>query len=283
MGESNMLWYEALILGIIQGLTEFIPVSSSGHLVVTPLLFGWDSQPLVFDLILHLGTATALIYYFRFDLLNIAKNLFSEIENEKKDANKYTYESQLGIFIIIGSIPAALLGYFLDDFIESTFRSIFSVAILLLLGSILMFYAEYRNSKIEFKSGVTARKSFFIGLFQSLALFPGFSRSGSTLSGGMLLGLDREYAARFSFLLSIPVILGAAILKIASASDVELMQVGLSAIVLGYFSSTVVGYMAIKFLLNFLKNHSLYIFVIYRILLAGILFLFSTGYLDLLI
>ncbi len=270
-----MIWYQALVLGIVQGLTEFLPISSSGHLVILPFVFGWNNQPLVFDLILHLGTAVALITYFRNDIKKIAQSLISEINNEKKKADKYSYESKLGLFIILGSVPAALIGYFLEDFIESAFRGVGTTAILLFLGSMLMLYAEFKYSKREFHSDLTGKKSLLIGLFQTLALFPGFSRSGSTISGGMLLGLHREYAARFSFLLSIPIVLGAASFKVISASNAELAEVGLVPLILGFTASFIVGYMALDVLLKFLKTRSLYAFIVYRLLLVVFLTLFS--------
>lgn len=275
-----MPWYEALILGAVQGLTEFLPISSSGHLVALPYLFGWDHQPLVFDLILHLGTATALIVYFRYDLLNILRVMFSEIEDEKKKADKYSYETKMGLYIILGSVPAALIGYFLDDFIENAFRGILTVGILLTVGSLLMILAEKIYSKREWHGDLDPKKAILIGLFQCLALFPGMSRSGSTISGGMILGLHREYAARFSFLMSIPIVIGAAIFKVVSASNSELAEVGLVAIILGFASSYFVGIYAIKFLLKFLQQRSLYVFIIYRLILAAALILFSFGYLS---
>ncbi len=270
-----MIWYQALTLGIVQGLTEFLPISSSGHLVILPYIFGWTNQPLVFDLILHLGTAVALIAYFREDIKKIILSLLTELNNEKKPANKYSYESKLGLFIVLGSVPAALLGYFLEDYIEATFRGVGTTAVLLFLGSMLMLFAELRYSRREFHTELTGLKSLQIGLFQTLALFPGFSRSGSTISGGMILGLPREYAARFSFLLSIPIVLGAATFKIVSASNAELAEVGLVPLILGFSSSFIVGYFALDVLLKFLKTRSLYVFIIYRLLLVMFLTLFS--------
>lgn len=275
-----MPWYEALVLGIVQGLTEFIPVSSSGHLVVFPYIFNWENQPLVFDLVLHLGTVTALLFYFKKDILNIVLSIlgsfgiFGEKEYPKTIPGTNLSGLNFAIYLFLGSLPAAILGYFLDNFIEDVFRGVFTVSILLFIGSILMFFAEMRYRRMESFKEPNIKRSIVIGFFQSLALFPGMSRSGSTLSGGMLMGLSREYAARFSFLMSMPIIAGAAVLKLITSSSSEISALGTSSILLGYFSSFIVGYFAISFLLKFLKNNSLYVFIMYRIVLSVILLIF---------
>ena len=268
---------KALLSGVIQGLTEFLPVSSSGHLVIFSTLLDGTPDPLVFDLILHIGTLLALIYYFRFDLLNIFKSLNSELSQDGLDPAKFTYEGKLGLFVLIGSLPAAILGYFLEAIIEDSFRSILAVAITLFIGSLLMLYAEIRYSRYQFFKELTGLRALAMGFFQSLALFPGMSRSGATISGGMLLGLHRENAARFSFLMSIPVIVGATIFKFLSAGiDAQLQEVGLVAVLIGLFSSFVVGYFSIDVLLKMLKTRSLYFFIAYRTLL--VIFLLYIAY-----
>ena len=216
-----------------------------------PELLGWGVQPLVFDTVLHLGTALALVIFFFGDLINAV------FKNRK-----------ILWFLLLGSIPAGLLGYFFEHYFENVFRGIGYVILFLFLGTILMAVAE-KFSRVKAEE-VTGIKAFVIGLFQSLALFPGFSRSGSTISGGMLLGLKREEAARFSFLLSIPIVVGATIYKVISSFEIVS---GISYLVLGmgFISSFLVGILAIRFLLNFLKKNSLNWFVLYRVLL--ILFL----------
>lgn len=250
-----MTYLQAIVLGITQGLTEFLPVSSSGHLIIIPSLFGWETQPLVFDTVLHLGTAGALIVYFFKDLINA---FFKEIK--------------IGIMILAGSIPAGIIGLFLDSKIESTFRGVEYVVIFLVLGSLLMYFAENFGSNTSEKQ-VTLEKSFAIGLFQALALLPGVSRSGSTISGGMILGLNREKAARFSFLLSVPIVVAAGGFKVLSSLD-TIHQISLPVLGAGFLSSFLVGIVAIDLLLKFLKSHKLYIFIIYRLFLA--LFLLFT-------
>lgn len=247
--------FQALVLGVLQGLTEFLPISSSGHLIILPNLLGWQTQPLVFDTTLHLGTSLALIVYFWKDLLKIL-----------------TIERKLGYLIILGSIPAAILGFVFESLIENTFRSVFYVGIFLLLGTVVMLAAEQFGKWRENKE-IDTRKSLIIGFFQALALLPGFSRSGATISGGMMLGLNRASAARFSFLLAIPVIVGAGLFK-AFDSWGTLQSVSSEALLAGFMSSFVVGILAIRFMLNFLRKRGLGVFIIYRILLILGLFFY---------
>lgn len=239
----------ALILGIIQGLTEFLPVSSSGHLIIFPSLFGWETQPLAFDTTLHLGTVAALIVYFWKDLLNIV-----------------TKDRKLGLLIVVGSAPAAIAGLFLDGLVESAFRDVSYVILFLLLGSALMFAAE-KLGKWKQDKEITLKSSILTGMFQALALFPGISRSGSTISGGMLQGLGREKAARFSFLLSIPIVVAAGVFKVVDSLSVLGAEPS-GTLIVGFLSSFVVGMFAIGFMLKFLQTKSLNIFIIYRVLLS---------------
>lgn len=244
-----MNFFQALTLGIVQGLTEFLPVSSSGHLIIFPVLLGWEIQSLAFDTMLHLGTACALIIFF-------FKDIFNMIRSDRK----------LAINIILGSVPAGIIGFFLESVIENVFRGVFYVSIFLLVGSALMLYATklgplMKEKEIDAKVGLT------VGLFQALALLPGISRSGATISGGLLMGLPREKAARFSFLLSIPIVVGAGLFKLIKSIN-GLDSVGLDILLVGFLSSFIVGMFAIKFMLNFLKKNGLEVFVVYRILLS---------------
>lgn len=247
---------QALILGIVQGLTEFLPISSSGHLVLIPKLFGWEYQSLAFDTVLHLGTALALVIYFYKDLLEVIKS------------------KKLILLLLIGSIPAGVLGLFFNDYFEFYFRTTNWVVTFLLVGSVVMWLAEksfskvWNNERVSDFSKITNKKAFIIGMFQSLALFPGMSRSGSSISGGMLLGLSREAAARFSFLLAIPAVVAATLFKLVDSSAEISFDLSL---LVGFLSSFLVGLVAIKFLLNFLKSNSLNSFILYRIVLSLIL------------
>lgn len=278
-----MLWYEALFLGLVQGLTEFLPVSSSGHLVLVPKILGWNSQPLAFDVVLHLGTTIALIFYFWQDLVKILRGFFSDLISYKFNFSKYGFDALIGWYILLGSVPALIFGVFLGSYIENTFRSILSVAIFLIAGSFLLLFAELFWSKKSHLSDETdeksqssmkslsSKKAFVIGIFQSFALFPGISRSGATISGGIFSGLSRAQSARFSFLLSMPVIVGASLFKIIETFNTDLVAVGVLPLVIGFFSSLLVGLFAIDFLLKFLKSRSLYVFIVYRLALAFVL------------
>jgi undecaprenyl-diphosphatase len=245
--------FQALFLGIVQGLTEFLPVSSSGHLVLIPKVFGWVPQPLLFDTTVHLGTALALVVFFWKDIWQIL------VKNHS-----------LGLKIIIGTIPAALLGFFFEGFFELTFRSIGYVSLFLFLGSLLMLFAE-KVFRAPLTGTVTYKKGLIVGLFQVLALFPGVSRSGATISGGMLCGLRHKDAARFSFLLSLPIVLGAGLYKLYDAVGAGI-SLDLNLLV-GFFASFLSGILAIKFLMGFLQRNRLYVFVLYRLVLVAVLLL----------
>ncbi|MFA6341209.1 MAG: undecaprenyl-diphosphate phosphatase, partial [Candidatus Paceibacterota bacterium] len=197
-----MTIFDSIILGLVQGLAEFIPISSSGHLIIARDLFGWHgSSDLSFDAILQLATGLALVAYFHKDIWRLICSFFHMISGkitEKRDRTMI-------LAIILGTIPAVIFGLLLEKYMETTFRSAVLVAVGLIIGSIFMYLAE-KFSKQD--KEISVKKGVWIGLSQCLALVPGFSRSGATISGGLIAGLNREEAARFSFLLSIPIILG---------------------------------------------------------------------------
>ncbi|MBD3366004.1 undecaprenyl-diphosphatase UppP [candidate division WWE3 bacterium] len=249
-----MTVFQALILGVVQGLTEFLPVSSSAHLVVLPEIFGWQAHSLVFDTTLHLGTSLALLAYFWKDLWEILRS-----------PKKWWFK------LFLGMLPAGVLGFLFNDLFEEYFRDISFVVVFLVLGSVLMHVAEkFFSSGNASAEEVSAKKSFLVGLFQSLALFPGFSRSGSTISGGMILGMSREAAAKFSFLLSIPLVWAAGGLEFVQlfSAGVGGSSVSAFALLVGAVSSFLTGVLCIKFFMRFVKSNSLIPFVVYRLLLA---------------
>lgn len=267
-----MTIFQSLILGSVQGITEFFPISSSGHLIVIPKIFGWGEHPLIFDTTLHFGTALALLVVFWRDLLALFK---------KRDS--------LLVSLAFGLIPALVVGFLFGDWFEKSFRAPSWVVIFLLLGSLLMIFAElflakdfWRNlfSRIGFLSKLgfieLERLSYFkaliIGIFQSVAFFPGISRSGSTISGGMFMGLNRKSAARFAFLLGIPISLLAGLYEGITSSSVLVVGDVLPLFV-GFLSSFVVGLLCIRGLLKFLEKRGLWVFVIYRVFLACVLLL----------
>ncbi len=248
--------FEAVVLGIVQGATEFLPVSSSGHLIVLPEIFGWENHALVFDTTLHLGTSLAVLIYFWKDLLEIIKQ-----------------PKKWWLVIFLGILPAGLIGFFFNDFLESYFRDVSYVVVFLILGSILMMVGEIVPKYLSWKKDLKKLGllgSLKIGLFQALALLPGFSRSGSTIAGGMLTGLNRKEAAKFSFLLSIPLVWAAGFYEFIQIS-VSAVSLDLVPIVVGFLASFITGFLCIKFFMRFVKERSLWVFIFYRIVLAVLL------------
>lgn len=256
------------LLGIVQGLTEFLPVSSTGHLILAREFFNLSSENgLAVDAVLHLATALAVVVYFRNDIMRLVRSFYTWILGKGIESEDRT----LILALILGTIPAVIVGLSIESAIEDTFRNPSLVAYALIGGSVLFFIAE-RLAKQTQK--LTIGKGFAIGLFQALALIPGVSRSGATISGGLLLGLTREKAARFAFLLSFPVILGAGILKFSELGNAGVLGASGGALLIGAFAAFVSGLIAIYGLLRFLKNNTLDVFIVYRLLLAGaILFL----------
>lgn len=245
---------QSLLLGIIQGITEFLPVSSSGHLVVFETIFGLKVADLLdFDIMIHLGTLLAILIYFRKDILELLK-----FKNLKMIAN-----------LIIATIPAVIIGLLYKDQIEETFRSVTSVSILMMTVGALFFIPEKFFVKAAKK--LNLKNSLAIGIAQTFALMPGVSRSGSTILAGTLLGIKREDAAKFSFLLGSIAIAGAGVLGL---KDLSTLQVSHGALLTGFLSSFVSGFLAIKFLMNFLKKHGLRIFGAYRLIFGLFLILF---------
>ncbi|MCX6717784.1 MAG: undecaprenyl-diphosphatase UppP [Candidatus Taylorbacteria bacterium] len=259
---KNMSIFDSIILGTIQGLTEFLPISSSGHLIIARDLFGWHgSSDLSFDAILQLATGIALVVYFRKDIWRLIKTFFAMI-------SKKTVEQKDKIMIwaiIIGTIPAVILGLFLQKYMETIFRSAILVSFVLIIGSVVMYLAEKFSKKDR---QLSVWKGIGIGFFQCLSLVPGFSRSGATISGGLLFGLNREDAARFSFLLSIPIILGSGIKQLLSVVKSGTFSNDWLNIFSGSITSFIFGIIAIIFLMKFLKNNSLKVFIWYRVILA---------------
>ncbi len=249
-----MTLIQALVLGIVQGLSEFLPISSSGHLALLSHIPAWKPQPLVFDTTLHLATALTLVVYFWSDLMILI-----------------TSKSKLLFFILLGSIPAGVLGFLFESDFEERFRSVGSVTLFMFLGTLLMVYAQKFGKEHMRIEGVTAVKSIKIGFFQALALFPGVSRSGSTISGAMLSGLGQVDAARLSFLMSIPIVVLAGGYKLVS-TDWATIDVSTNILAVGFISSFLMGLAVVHFLLNYLKSHGLNIFIYYRLALTLVLF-----------
>jgi undecaprenyl-diphosphatase len=256
--------FNSIILGIVQGLAEFLPISSSGHLIIARDLFGWHTNTdLAFDAVLQLATIMALIFYFHKDIWRLIKAFFEMISGKIIDA-----KDKIMIWAIIwGTIPAVIAGLLLEKYMETTFRTAILVCIVLILGSGVMYLAEKFASK---NKALTVKKGVVIGFFQCLALVPGFSRSGATISGGLFMGLNREEATRFSFLLSIPIILGSGLKEFASLLHSGALVTNNLNLFFGSLTAFVVGIFAIEFLMKFLKKYSLNVFIYYRVILAVI-------------
>lgn len=252
--------FHGIILGIVQGLTEFIPVSSSGHLILVRQFLGIvGTNDLAVDAVLQLATILAVVVYFRKDILDMCVTFFRIVSRKEVEVQK----SSLVYAVIVGTIPALVLGLLLEKKMDTLFRDVHLVAYALIAGSVLMFFAEKSARQL---SALTPKKGFVIGLFQSLALVPGVSRSGATISGGLFQGLTRSEATRFSFLLSFPIIMGSGLKKLFELITVgEFMSAPLGV---SFLCAFIVGLIAIHYLLKYLNRHSLSVFIWYRIVLA---------------
>lgn len=252
---------EAIILGLVQGLTEFIPVSSSGHLLLAHDLLGTDEGTLAFDVALHVGTLIALLVYFRKDILSIVAEIFSDSK-----------QGRLGRLLLLATIPAALVGFMFAGYIEETLRSNIVVAVSLAGVGVLMLLAErFASKKEDADAVVTTKQGLQIGFAQVLALIPGVSRSGITMTAGFFSGLSRRQAARFSFLLAIPIIAGSAFGVLIRGG---LGETSTTLIVAGITAAFVSGLFAIKFMLHVISRVGLKPFAWYRIILAAIVLIF---------
>lgn len=269
-----MTLLEAAVLGVVQGLTEFLPVSSTGHLILARTVFGInDTQGLAVDAVLQLATVAAVIVYFFPDIWLLAQTALRKLGrlpvNRKEEILLYA--------LLLGTIPAIVFGLMLESLMSSTFRSPLLVAFVLVCGSFFFMYAEYQYQHKPRTNEMSIAKGLKIGFFQVLALIPGMSRSGATIAGGMLLGLSRAEAARFAFLLAIPVIMGAGLKKLLDLI-VANEPVSWLPVAVGSCVAFITGLFAIHFLLAFVRNHTLWPFIWYRIILAGfVVFVFFFG------
>ena len=272
--------WQAIILGILQGATEFIPISSSAHLIIVPWLFQWDDPGLAFDVALHLGTLVALLVFFAADWVRLIRaGIASIVERRIGD----DVDRRLAWLLVIGSIPGGIAGVLFESKIEELFHkpnvseqpnAMIAMAIIIALLGAALFVAERIARHIRALDTVSLKDAIIVGCAQALAIFPGVSRSGATITTGLALGLEREAAARFSFLLSAPIIAGAGAksmlnvvgeLRRGAISSAEL-----SLFAVGFLAAAISGYLCIKFLLRFLQRNSTNIFVYYRWLLAAL-------------
>jgi len=264
--------FDALFLGVLQGIAEFLPVSSSGHLILGESILGLDVESLKsFDVVVHIGTLTAVVVYFWKDVVMLFQGFFAFLGFYK--INSHVKESQkLILYIIVASIPAVLTGLFFEDAIDFLFRDALYVGLWMIIIGQIFFLAEWYASKYKKEKELNLQSAIVIGLAQAVALIPGVSRSGSTIATGLFRGLSREKAARFSFLMSMPVVFGAGLLtaikEMKKASEAGLgisfgEQADLLPLIIGFASSALAGFAAVYFLMKFIKNHTLRGFGVY--------------------
>ena len=258
--------FKAVILGIIQGIAEFLPISSSAHLIIVPYLLGWEESGLAFDVALHFGTMMAVLVVFFKDWWNLFIGAIKDVKDKKKTTN-----GKMFWYLVVATIPAALAGLLLDDIIENVVRNnLWIISTALAVMGLLIFLGDkwaQKHYKKETKfEDITLKQALTVGVAQAFAVIPGFSRSGTTILTGRLLGISKEGITKFTFLLSVPVICGATILKVG---DLSLTK----EVVIGVIASFASGLLTIKFLLNYIKKHDFSVFAFYRVILAIIVLL----------
>ncbi len=279
-----MSFLEAIILGITQGLTEFLPISSSGHLIIVPWLFGWETPGLAFDAALHLGTLIAIFVYFWREIVAMIKAI--PIVFQKRTAllrptgeqDEQTFFARLGLLIVIGSIPGGVIGLLAQSRIDDLFhnstsenRAIVVIAIFLALFAVLLWLADRVGKENRLLTAIRVPDALTIGIAQALALMPGVSRSGITLTAGLFRDFKRSDAARFSFLLGIPLISVAGLKGLSDLIQSDPSGTEMARIVAGMTASAITGFAAIRFLLRYLQHSSTTVFVVYRLLASAVL------------
>ncbi|MBL0939990.1 MAG: undecaprenyl-diphosphatase UppP [Gemmatimonadaceae bacterium] len=260
-----MTLFQAIVLGLVQGLTELLPVSSSAHLALTPYLLGWQDPGLSFDVALHLGTLLALGWYFRIEWIEMTKSAWRILTTRQVTS---VHDRRL-IYLVVATIPAGVGGLLLNDLAKTTFRSPYIIGTTLVVLGVLLWAIDKWSARVRMIDEVRMRDAVIVGFAQVLALVPGVSRSGSTITAGRLLGLDRPSAARFSFLMSMPITLAAVIFEAPEALRTEGLSLPLVA---GIAAAAVSSWLAITVLLRYVSKHSFGIFALYRILLAVVVF-----------
>jgi undecaprenyl-diphosphatase len=267
--------FQAIILGIVQGLTEYLPISSSAHLVIVPYLLGWSlpaDQVFPFDVLVQLGTLVAVIVYFWKDLWAILKSWVRCLVKREPFAEQ---DARLGWYLILATIPAGILGLLLKNQVEAVFQNPIGTASFLLVTAVFLVVAERFGKRSRKFGTIDWKDALWIGAWQAVSIFPGISRSGSTISGGMTRNLDRLSAARFSFLMSVPVMLAASLVSILDLRKVSYLSSFLTPLVIGFAVAAVVGYFSIRWMLSFVARRPLYIFSLYCVALGALTLGFS--------
>ena len=273
-----MEFIAAAILGIIQGVTEFLPISSSAHLIIVPWLIGWEPEGIAFDVALHLGTTVSVLVFFRKDWIVLARETLAGFKEGRPLGNP---QRRLAWFLVVATIPAVIAGLAFEDKVENTLRSPLVTVFTLVLFALLLYFAERMSRKNRTIESFTWADSIWIGFSQAVALIPGVSRSGITMTAALLRNCDRISAARFSFLLSTPVIVGATVLEGYHLLRSILNPVGSVVeeqwfiILTGIVVSAIIGLLCIRYFLLYIRERSFTPFVLYRIILAGIVLAYS--------
>ncbi|MEN9509881.1 MAG: undecaprenyl-diphosphatase [Gemmatimonadota bacterium] len=261
-----MTVWQAIVLGVVQGVAELLPISSSAHLALTPYLFGWEDHGLAFDVALHLGTLLALFWYFRAEWMAMASSAWRITRTRRIED---VHDRRL-VYLIVATIPAGIGGLLLEDLAESTFRSPALMAVTLALMGVVLWAADRWSIRSRTIEEITLRDAMLVGCAQVLALVPGVSRSGSTITAGRLLHLDRASAARFSFLMSMPITAAAVVLKMPEAVAISGWSTPLVA---GVASAAISAWLTITVLLRYVAKHSFGVFAVYRLVLALVIVL----------
>lgn len=265
-----MSFLQAILLGIIQGLTEFLPISSSAHLVLVPYFLGWqipEEEAFVFNVLVQNGTLLAVIVYFWKDLINIARGFLQALLRGQPFGSP---EARMGWYLVLATIPAGLFGLFAKDLIEGAFASAAMTGVFLLVTAALLALSEWIGKRQRSLEMMNWKDALIIGAFQAAAVFPGVSRSGSTIAGGIALNFDRRAAARFAFLMSIPIMLAAGLLETVDMLQSPNLTNFLPVVAAGFVTAAVFGYLSIRWLISYLMRHSLRAFAIYCVVLGAL-------------
>ena len=262
-----MSWFQAILLGIVQGLTEFLPISSTGHVRVIPALAGWPDPGAAFSAVIQLGTMAAVLIYFRRDVVQITSAWVRGLFNAEV---RRTRDSIMGWYIALGTIPVVIFGYTFRHQIHDGARSLMIVAFALVIGGVIMLAVDRASTRQRGIESVGWKDAVVVGLCQALALIPGTSRSGATIVGGLVLGFDRETAARFSFLLSIPAVVLSGLFELKDVGSGD--GTPIVATIIATVFAFIFGYLTIAFLLRYLARHTLALFGVYRILFGLVIF-----------
>ena len=265
-----MSTFEAIVLGIVQGFTEFLPISSTAHLRIVPAFAGWEDPGTAFTAVIQLGTVLAVVVYFRHDLWNIARAWLASLRDPSRRGEQ---DAKMGWYLIVGTLPIAVIGFAFSDAIETKTRDLYLIGTTLIALGLALLAAEELAKHVRKLESTTMRDAIAMGFGQAAALVPGVSRSGATITVGLFLGFDREAAARLSFLLSVPAVVLSGLYQLGDALDAEQ---GIGTLLLSTFFAFLAGYVAIAGLLRFLVNHSTLVFVVYRVAL-GVLVLVLAG------